>query len=187
MEQIQFKSKRKPRHNIYLAYYSHNKEIVAYSEDKQLLENYLFKNNIYDKITIFETDDQRFIEAIHFEFWHLRLIRSEYSDGSLLVCTDEEYEYICKHKREVSSKLYTILNDLSFVLQSMDLEEDELKKIFKASKILSKHNRGAMKNTISKDKFDNKTLRKLVELEKEIKGDYRNFDDFYHRYHIIII
>ena len=187
MEQNQFKCKRKPRPNICLAYYSHNKEIVAFSDDKQLLETYLFKNNIYDEIIIFETDDQRFIEAIHFEFWHLRLIRSEYSDGSLLVCTDEEYEYVCKHKREVSSKIYSILNDLSFVLQSMDLEEDELKKIFKASKILNKQNRGMMKNTINKEKFDNKTLRRLVELEKEINGDYRNFDDFYHRYHIIII
>ena len=187
MEREQFVCKRKPKDNLWLAYYSHNKEIVAFSEEKQLLETYLFKNNMYDEMTIFETDDQKFIKAICFEYWYLRLIKSEYSDGSLLVCTDEEYEYICKHKREVSSKIYSILNDLSFVLQSIDLEEDELKKIFKASKILSKQNHGAMNNTINKDKFDNKTLRKLVELEKEIKGDYRNFDDFYRRYHIIII
>ena len=94
MEREQFVCKRKPKDNLWLAYYSHNKEIVAFSEEKQLLETYLFKNNMYDEMTIFETDDQKFIKAICFEYWYLRLIKSEYSDGSLLVCTDEEYEYI---------------------------------------------------------------------------------------------
>jgi hypothetical protein len=178
---------KKPE-NLFIAYFSNNKQLVAHSMDKQRLESYLFKTDLYDKVTIFESDNKKFNDAIYFEYWSYRLIMKDYLEQSF-ICTEREYTFLCKMMSESRQKIYDIIDNMRYIVNVLDLNEKEMNKLCKATRILS-----GLINThyedirlVPKGCLDNKTLRKLMDMEDELLGNPDSFDTFYHKYDIILI
>ena len=173
---------------LYLSYFTHNKQIVAFSSDKQMLESYLFKTDLYDKVTIIESEDKRFIDAVYFEYWSYRLVRREYDD-QLFICTERELVLLCKYMHETSNKINEIIDNMRYIVNALDLEEKEINKLSKATRVLAAINYGnnADIRLIPKGCLDNKTLRKLRDMEDELTGLPEDVESMYKRYDIIII
>lgn len=173
---------------LYLAYYTHNKQIVAFSSEKQMVESYLFKTDLYDKVTIIECKDKRFVDAIYFEYWSYRLIRKDYEDQSF-VCTEREFVLLCRYMNETSTRINDIIDNMRYIVNSLQLEEKEITKLCKATKVLAAINyrHDADIRLIPKGCLDNKTLRRLREMEDELTGLPEDIESMYKRYDIIII
>ena len=174
---------------LYLAYYTQNKNVVCWFHDKSKVESYLFKNDIYDECTIFKSTSEKFNKAIRSEYWSYRLTVRDTIIGTF-ICTDKEWGYIHKQSYENYKRTTSILNDFSYLINTVDFTEKELEKIIKASKVLSKINREyEVDRLVPKQCLDNKTIRKLVQMDDEIYGRTENddFESFYKRYEIILI
>jgi len=185
MESISFA--QKPT-NLYLAYFSKTKQLVAHSRCKKDLESYLFKTELYDQVTIFESKDTKFNDAVCYEYWSYRIVRRDYLDQSF-VCTEREYTILTKLMSETRSKIYDIIDNMRYLVNTLDLSEKELKKLCKATRVLSEitHSNYEDIRLIPKGCLDNKTLRKLMDMEDELMGNPESFDTFYHKYNIILI
>lgn len=173
---------------LYLAFYKHNKQIIAFATDKKKLELYLFKTELYDKASIIESDDKQFIDAVYFEYWSYRLVTHDYNE-QCFVCTEREYVLLCKYIHESSTRIQDIIDNIRYLVTVLDLDEKEMNKLYKAAKLLSNINYGHNNDSklIPKGCLDNKTLRRLRDMEDELTGLPEDVESFYKRYDIIII
>lgn len=177
---------KREKENIYIAFYKHNKQIIAFTTDKKKLELYLFKTDLYDKASIIESDDKQFIDAVYFEYWSYRLVSHDYNE-QCFVCTEREYTLLCKYMNESSTRIRDIIDNIRYLVTVLDLDEKEMNKLYKAAKVLSNIDYGHDSRLIPKGCLDNKTLRRLRDMEDELTGLPEDVESFYKRYDIIII
>lgn len=173
---------------MYIAYFKHNKYLVAYGYDKHQMELYLMRSGIYDQVNIYESKDSKFNDAIKFEKCPFRLMTINFDEKSF-ICTEREMQLLNRYEYENETRIKSILNDMSYLLNTINFSDKEKDKIFKASKILyEKCKNEITHDLIPKGCLDNKTLRRLREMEDELIGETPgDFSDCCHKYCIIMI
>lgn len=174
---------------LYIAYNSNNKRLICYSAEKNILDLYLMRCGIYDDVTIFKTEDPKFIQAIRDGFYELCLVKFDLEDG-LFICTVREDGYLSRLDEEYYRRTDYIMRELSTIINALDFDEKELKALIKAGKVLSSK-RKIRQGLLPKGILDNKTLRQLSMQESELYGDRDANDDNFNlvcsRYYVILI
>lgn len=174
---------------MYIAYDSNTKRLICYSCEKNIIELYLMRCGIYEDVTIFKSDDPKFISAVRYNFYELGLEKFDLED-QLFICTIREDGYLSRLDDEYYRRSEFIMTELSHLINALDFDEKELKTLLKAGKVIASR-RKQRQGLIPKGMLDNKTLRKLSMQESELYGDKDLNDDNFNlicsRYYVILI
>lgn len=178
----------------YIAYYSDSKNLICFSNNKNDVELYLMKLDLYDKATVFESTNVKFNEALFnvFEEFELCDIRSSHDKKFLL--TRREFNYVERSKHKVDYKIQNIYNELTELVNTLDLNDKEYTRIRKCINSLKKRQyiMDEVTGTIPKGLLtDSKLIHRLTEMENELNyfdnNNSTEFNLFCGNYYIILI